>query len=175
MSSEKIKELINKYFDNELDKSEEVFLFTQLSQVEEAREYFKQMNVLSENIKNTLEDFPLNLEEDILNATITGMKKKNIFSFNIQSVIGYAFSVVLLIVSLFVYTQSLEYKADIQMNIQQINQQNKMLEMMFHALPPTEVKAKFTNDIIIRPTIWGWYEKVNIKFIRNCIPIWMRK
>lgn len=153
MSSEKIKELINRYFDNELDKSEEVFLFTQLSQEEDAREYFKQMNVLSENVKNTFDEFPLELEEDILNATVSGIGKKNIFSFNIQSVIGYSFSVVLLIISLFIYTQSIEYKADIEMNIQQINHQSKMLEMMFHALPPTEVKAKFTNDIIIRPTI----------------------
>ncbi len=153
MSNEKIKELINRYFDNELDKSEEVFLFTQLSQVEEAREYFKQMNVLSENMQNTFEKFPLNLEEDILNATVTGTTNKRKFNFNVQSILGYAFSVVLLIISLFIYTQSLEYKADIKMNIQQINQQNKMLEMMFHALPQTEVKAKFTNDIIIRPTI----------------------
>ena len=153
MSSEKIKELINRFFDNELDKSEEVFLFTQLSQEEEAREYFKQMNVLSENMKNTFEEFPLELEEDILNATVTGIGKRNIFSFNIQSVIGYTFSIVLLIISLFIYTQSIEYKADIEMNIQQINHQNKMLEMMFHALPPTEVKAKFTNDKMIRPTI----------------------
>jgi len=153
MRSDKIKELINRYFDNELDKNEEVFLFTQLSQEEGAREYFKQMNVLSENIKNTFEEFPLGLEEDILNAAVNGRRNKNLFAFNIQSIIGYAFSVVLLVVSLFIYTQSVEYKADIEMNIQQINHQNKMLEMMFHALPPTEVKAKFTNDIIIRPTI----------------------
>ncbi len=153
MSSEKIKELINRYFDNELDKSEEVFLFTQLSQVEEAREYFKQLNMLSENMKNTFEEFPLSLEEEILSKAVTEVDEKRKFKFNFQSILGYAFSVVLLIISLFIYTQSLEYKADIQMNIQQINQQNKMLEMMFHALPPTEVKAKFTNDIIIRPTI----------------------
>ena len=153
MSSEKIKELINRYFDNELDKSEEVFLFTQLSQVEEAREYFKQMNLLSENMKNTFDEFPLSLEEEILSATVTEITKEKRFNFNIQSFSGYAFSVVLLIISLFIYTQSLEYKADIKLNIQQINQQNKMLEMMFHALPPTEVKAEFTNDIIIRPTI----------------------
>lgn len=152
MSTEQIKELINRYFDNELEKSEEVFMFTQLSQEEGAREYFKQMNVLSESIKNTFEDFPIDLEENILNATLSGHSKKSMFSFNIQSVIGYAFSVVLLIISLFIYTQSIEYKADIKMNIQQINQQNKMLEMMFHSLPPTEIRAKFDNEIIIRPT-----------------------
>ncbi len=152
MSSEKIKELINSYFDNELDKSEEVLLFTQLSQDEVAREYFKQMNVLGENVKNTFEEFPTDLEEEILNSTLIGSQKKSIFSFNIQSFIGYAFSVVLLVISLFIYTQSIEYKADIEMNIQQINQQNKMLELMFNALPPTEIRAKFENEVVIRPT-----------------------
>ena len=153
MSSEKIKELINRYFDNELDKNEEVFLFTQLSQMDEAREYFKQMNVLSENMKNTFEEFPLGLEEGILNATVTEIKKERRFPFNLTTVIGYVFSVVLLVISLLVYTESIEYKKDIEMNIQQINYQNKMLEMMFNSLPPTEVKAKLENPIIIRPTI----------------------
>jgi len=153
MSSEKIKELINRYFDNELDKGEEVFLFTQLSQMEEAREYFKQMNLLSENMKNTFEEFPSRLEEEILNATVTGIEKERRFPFNLYTVIGYAFSVVLLAISLFLYTDSLEHKKDIEMNIQQINYQDKMLEMMFNSLPPTEVKAKIANQILIKPTI----------------------
>lgn len=153
MSNQKIKELINRYFDNELDKSEEVFLFTQLSQEENAREYFKQINVLSENMKNTFEEFPIGLEEEILNTTVARIGKREKFSFNFQSIIGYAFSVVLLIISLFIYTQSIEYKKDIEMNIMQISQQNKMLEMMFNALPPTEVRAKFEDEIVIRPTI----------------------
>lgn len=153
MSTEKIKELINSYFDNELNKNEEVLLFTQLSQDEVAREYFKQMNVISENVKNTFEQFPTYLEEEILNVTVAGNTKYKRFQFNINSLLGYAFSAILLIISLFVYTQSIEYKKDIQMNIQQINQQNKMLEMMFNALPQTEIRAKFDNEIIIRPTI----------------------
>ncbi len=59
----------------------------------------------------------------------------------------------LLVISLLVYTQSLEYKKDIEMNVQQINQQSKMLEMMFHALPQTEVKANLENEIIIKATM----------------------
>jgi len=153
MSEDKIKDLINKYFDNELDKSEEVFMFTQLSQLESAREYFKQMNVLSENLQNTFEEFPIGLEERILNKTFTEAGKNKKFQFNFQSLFGYAFSVVLLIISLFVYTQSIEYKKDIEMNVQQINQQSKMLEMMFNALPQTEIRAKFENEVVIRPTI----------------------
>jgi len=153
MSDEKINELINRYFDNELDKSEEVFIFTQLSQLESARKYFKQMNVLSENIKNTFEEFPIGLEESILNSTLSQNDRMKNIQAKIQSIIGYAFSVVLLVISLLVYTQSLEYKKDIEMNVQQINQQNKMLEMMFHALPQTEVKASLDNEIIIKATM----------------------
>lgn len=161
MSDEKINELINRYFDNELDKSEEVFMFTQLSQLESARQYFKQMNVLSENMKNTFEEFPTGLEEAILNSTLSQNDRIKKFQFKIQSIIGYAFSVVLLVISLLVYTQSLEYKKDIEMNVQQINQQSKMLEMMFHALPQTEVKANLENEIIIKATMWGKNEKTN--------------
>ena len=153
MSVEKIKELINRYFDNELDKSEEVFLFTQLSQMDEARESFKQMNVLSENMKNTFEEFPLGLEEKILRTTVTGIEKERRFPFNLTTVIGYVFSVVLLVISLLVYTESIEYKKDIEMSIQQISHQNKMIEMLFHSLPPTEVKATFANNVIVKPTI----------------------
>ncbi len=91
MSDEKINELINRYFDNELDKSEEVFMFTQLSQLESARQYFKQMNVLSENMKNTFEEFPTGLEEAILNSTLSQNDRIKKFQFKIQSIIGYAF------------------------------------------------------------------------------------
>lgn len=153
MSSEKIKELINRYFDNELDKSEEVFLFTQLSQMDEAREYFKQMNVLSENMKNTFEEFPYGLEEEILSATVTGIEKEKGFPFNLYPVVGYAISVVLMIISFFIYSESKEYKKDIEMNIQQINYQNKMLEMLFHSLPETEVRTSFANEVVVKPTI----------------------
>lgn len=63
MSTEKVKEIINQYFDNELNKSEEIFLFTQLSQNEEARNYFKEMNLLNSVIKEGVEEFPQNLDE----------------------------------------------------------------------------------------------------------------
>ncbi|MEN8194338.1 MAG: hypothetical protein ABFS12_16070 [Bacteroidota bacterium] len=153
MSSEEIKTLINKYFDNELNKNEEVFLFSQLSQDEEARTYFKNINLIKEGIHSTLDNIPNELEENILNSTIAKREKSKLFQFNIPTVIGYTFSVVLLIISIFMYSQSIEYKKDIEMSIQQINHQNKMIEMLFHSLPETEVKATFANDIIVKPTI----------------------
>ena len=46
MEDKKIIEMINLYCDGELKKEEESFLFTQLSENYEAREYFKQFNSL---------------------------------------------------------------------------------------------------------------------------------
>ncbi len=61
MSTDDIKKLINEYFDDEMKKEEEVFLFTTLSQDEEAREYFKKMNLLKTSLDEVKEDFPLEL------------------------------------------------------------------------------------------------------------------
>ena len=82
MSSQEIKNLIDSYFDNELSKSEEVFLFSQLSKNIEAREYFKQLNILKTEMQNTIESFPIELEERILNSTASKFEIPNLFSFN---------------------------------------------------------------------------------------------
>ena len=66
MNTEKIKEIINQYFDNELTKSEEVLLFTQLSQNEGARSYFKEMNLLKTVMTETVKDYPQSLDDKIL-------------------------------------------------------------------------------------------------------------
>ena len=42
MNDDKLIEMINLYFDGELEKSREPQLFSQLSANDEAREYFKQ-------------------------------------------------------------------------------------------------------------------------------------
>ena len=152
MSSQEIKNLIDSYFDNELSKSEEVFLFSQLSKNIEAREYFKQLNILKTEMQNTIESFPIELEERILNSTASKFEIPKLFSFNFPSVLGYAFSVVLLILSLLIYTQSLEYQKDIEIKINQIDQKNRMIEMLFHSLPQAEVRTVLENEIIIKPT-----------------------
>lgn len=153
MSSDEIKILINRYFDNELNKSEEVFLFSQLSTNDEARIYFKNLNILKEGVDLTLESVPNEFEERILNSIVTLDEVPKRFQFNIPSIVGYAFSVVLFIVSIFMYSQSMEYKKNIELSIQQINQQNKMIEMLFHSLPETEVRTTLANEVIVKPSI----------------------
>ena len=53
MNTEEIKKTIQLYFDGELEKNEEPLLFTSLSQDEEARDYFKSMNLLKNAVDET--------------------------------------------------------------------------------------------------------------------------
>ena len=71
MSTEKIKEIINQYFDNELSKGEEVILFTQLSQNQAGREYFKEMNSLKNIVGSSLEEYPDSLDKKIFSKILS--------------------------------------------------------------------------------------------------------
>lgn len=153
MSTEKIKEIINQYFDNELNKSEEVFLFTQLSQNEEARKYFKEMNLLKSVIKETEQDFPQKLDKKILSKLkvekpIIIEKKPTVRIFNYLS---YAFAIILLALSIFFYDESMQYRNKLELTYQQVYQQNQMIQVLFNTLPQAEVRGTLENTIVVTP------------------------
>ncbi len=79
MLSEKIIELINRYFDNETSKEEDMYLFNRLSSNEEGREYFKSMTLLRETTKQSEVEVPQNLEEQILNSIVS--KQRSVKSY----------------------------------------------------------------------------------------------
>jgi hypothetical protein len=64
MKTEEFKELINLYFDGELKKEKEILLFTNLSQNEEARIYFKEMNLLKTAAGTLTEEYPIILIQE---------------------------------------------------------------------------------------------------------------
>jgi len=65
MNTEELKNMIQLYFDGELEKNKEPLLFTALSQDAEARDYFKSMDLLRNTVKETEEEFPQELEKRI--------------------------------------------------------------------------------------------------------------
>jgi len=153
MSTEKIKEIINQYFDNELNKSEEVFLFTQLSQNDEARNYFKEINLLKSVIEETQVDFPQKLDKKILSnlkveKPIIIEKKPTVRIFNYLS---YAFAIILLALSLFFYNESMQYRNKLELTYQQVYQQNQMIQVLFNSLPQAEVRGTLENTIVVTP------------------------
>ena len=153
MSTDDIKKLINEYFDDEMKKEEEVFLFTTLSQDEEAREYFKKMNLLKTSLDEVKEDFPLELEERIYYSLDDKVQKeKSFFNFrNIFAMASYALAVILLVISIVLFFRVEEYKKDMDNAVNVISAKSETIELLLqNTLPAAEVKAKFPNEIIIR-------------------------
>ena len=56
MSENKLLEMINLYFDGELEKSKEVNLFTLLAS-DQTRDYFKQLSVIRNAVDNSARRF----------------------------------------------------------------------------------------------------------------------
>jgi hypothetical protein len=153
MNTEKIKDIINQYFDNELTKSEEVLLFTQLSQNEEARNYFKEMNLLKSVMEDATEDFPQELDNKIL----SNLKKEEKAIFiakpisQVANYLSYAFAILLLAISIFFYNESMQYRNKLELTYQQVYQQNQMIQVLFNTLPQAEVRGNIENAVIVTP------------------------
>ena len=156
MSTEDIQKLINEYFDDEMKKEEEAFLFTTLSQDEIAREYFKNMNLLKTSLNEVREDLPLELEERIYYSLEDKVQKgKNFFSFrNLFAMGSYAVAIILLFVSIVLFLKVRDYKKDMENAANIISAKSETIELLFeNTLPSTVVKAKFPNEIIVKSNL----------------------
>jgi hypothetical protein len=153
MSENKLLEMINLYFDGELEKSKEVILFTMLSSDQTAREYFKHLGVIRNAVDDTAEDFPAELEERILRSV--GSKaatKAGVFSnIKIFSAISYAAALILLFSSGYLFFKVSNYQERVDNLSQQMIIQSKTIQMLYNSLPGVEVRATFDNEIIIKP------------------------
>ncbi len=156
MSTEKIKSTINMYFDNELSKQDEIILFTQLSQNEEAREYFKQQNILKTSLQASAAEFPEELEKRILNSIGEKENRRNSPNFikrYLPAAISSGLALLLLLISLFFYSKTLNYKEQLNATIWQVNKQQQMIQLLFNSLPTTEVKGYLKNQVIVTPSL----------------------
>jgi len=155
MLSEKTIEFINRYFDDETSKEEEVYLFNLLSSNEEGREYFKSMTLLREITKQSEVEVPQNLEERILNSIVSKqskVEKTSVFSY-FTSAVAVALTIILIALSMFFYSKLDNYKNQLESTIYQVKQQTQTIQLLYNSLQPAEVRTKLSNEIIIKPTI----------------------
>ncbi len=151
MTTEQINMMIDSYFDGELEKGKEPILFTHLSLNEECRDYFKALNKIRNEISETVEDFPLELEERILYSAASAEKKWFRFPVvnNFPALVSYAAIIILLTLSIFLFSQSIHYKATLEAKTEQISNQNQLIELFYNAmLPSVDVQAKLTGNIV---------------------------
>jgi len=141
MTNKEMYELIDVYFDGELEKGKEPILFTTLSADEEAREYFKNLNRLKTHFSNSMEEVPSMLDERILKAAAETGLKQNIFFNRTVYYAGAAVLVLILLIStFFFYSKSEEYKVQYADLTREVRMQNDKLELLMNALPAVEVR-----------------------------------
>ena len=155
MEDKKLLEVINSYFDGELEKGQEPLLFTQLSLNREAREYFKQLNKIKAAVEESVEDFPEELDERILRSVGSSLPPKpSLFARIITfRAIPYAAAIVLLFLSGYLSFKVTSFQERVDNLSQHVNLQTKTIQMLYNSLPGIEVRATFDNEIVIKPNI----------------------
>ncbi len=154
MSNEKLIEMINLYFDNELSKQEEVLLFTSLAGDEEMRELFKNYNLLHSAVEQSKEEYPSALDEKILSKVLTEEAAKiKAPKVKINNFIFYAMSIVILLASIIFYTTFEKTRAEMEYTQRQIILQSKMIDELLNSIPTVTVKSKMDNEVIIQSKI----------------------
>jgi hypothetical protein len=157
MNTNEIMKMIDIYFDNELEKSKEPMMFMFLSQDIEAREHFKKMNALKAGIANTIEEFPSALDAKILRKVASIDEKQTSLFINrkVFTALTYSLTVILLVLTIFFYSRSEEYKVQFFDLTREVKKQNDKLELLMNALPQVDVIGGYlqTKQIVVRPNI----------------------
>ena len=149
--NKEILEMINLYADGELDRKEETSLFVLLSQDEETRNYFRSLQILKSGIIQSVEEVPDELEEKIVKSITDSQTPKASFSSErtFTSKIPYAFVAILLILCAYIFLKFDSYQTRFQALSNQLQNQNKTIEMLYNSLPAAEVTGQLKNKIII--------------------------
>ena len=148
-----IEKLINEYFDNELGKNEETYLFSTLSEDEDAREYFKKLNVLRAAVNESAENFSPDIEERVFYSIQNKVQAKRKFfsSHNLFAAASYAFTIILLVISIILFNKVNNYKEEMDSAAKTISAKSETIELLLqNTLPAAEVRAKLPNEIIIK-------------------------
>jgi predicted anti-sigma-YlaC factor YlaD len=149
MSCDKNKEMIGEYYDGELEKGSEAYVFTHLAECAECREYFKSLSLITSAIQK--EEFPADLEERIfgaINRKESGTRTKLFKRFFVP--VSYAVTILLIILSVILFNRITDYKYQIDSVTRQVQAQNQTIELLFNSLPAAQVDAKIKNAVIIK-------------------------
>ena len=155
MTEGKLMNMINLYFDCELEKGEEVNLFSLLANDQSGRDYFKKLSLIRNTVENSAEELPAELEERILRSVGSKSSVKFGFFSNIKifSAITYAAAIILLFLSGYLFLKVTSYQERVDNLSLQMIMQSRTIEMLYNSLPGIEVRASFDNEIIIKPNI----------------------
>jgi hypothetical protein len=156
MNSNELKEMIELYADNELEKNEHAALFTALSADDRAREYFFNLNYLKNAIEKDIVPFPAEVEERIF-SSLSNAEKQHVNVFGKNRTIKYILATaaaLFIIISTFLFNELRIYKNQVDTMNEQISLQNRTIDLILNnSLPPAEIRSRTANEIIVRANL----------------------
>ncbi len=150
---DKIFIMIDSYIDGELNRNDEDILFEQLAVNPDARDYLRKVNLVNNQTRQSVAEFPSFLERNILKGTSGRSAPPISTSARLTGFISAGISVILLILSLFLLGQVSDYREEINSALNQMQKQNIMIEALYNSYPAAEVRAQYSNEIIVKPNI----------------------
>jgi hypothetical protein len=99
-----------------------------------------------------MEEFPFPVERKIFSA-IHGANVRTPWYKQFFPVVSYSFAVVLLILSLFMFSEMREYRKEIQLTSQRMIEQQKTINLLINSLPTVEVESELKNPIIVKANL----------------------
>jgi hypothetical protein len=154
MVNDELRNMIDLYFDGELEKNKEPILFTALAVEVDAREYFKNLHVLQALVSESIESFPVELEENIL-ASVKPVKTKSYnylnFRNRVSHIVSIAAAAILFLVCSLLFLDVNDYKSQISAFTEQLKEQKETIEIiMNNNYPAVVVSPDSKNEIIVR-------------------------
>jgi hypothetical protein len=142
MLNENNYELINRYFDGELDKESEILLFTSLSVNEVDRKYFKEMHILKTATKELEVEYPDSLDFKVLHS-IDSLDERRFTKIGgkLHLAISYTVAAVLLLVTLFLFNEVKSYRQSFESISKEVIEQKQTIEMLYNSLPGIVIKS----------------------------------
>ncbi len=150
---EKIFIMIDSYIDGELNRNDEDILFEQLAVNPDARDYLRKVNLVNNQTRLSVAEFPSSLERNILEGIGGRSQPRVSTSARLTGLISAGISVILLIVSLLLLGQVSDYRNEINSAVTRMQKQNVMIEALYNSYPAAEVHAQYSNEIIVKPNI----------------------
>ena len=156
MNTTELKEMVELYIDNSLEKNKEPLLFSSLAGNDEAREYFFSLNIIRNSVEKDMQAFPAGLEESIFNSLKKRNKKVPLSFSNQRSVmlLSAAVALIFILISGFLFNKVQSYQDRMDLISEQINVQNRTIDLILNnTLPAAEVRGKSLNEIIVRANL----------------------
>jgi heme exporter protein D len=151
MKCEEIQEMISQFNDGSLDIENEAFIFTHMSGCPECRAFLKSVNRLSFSAQTEDFYFPAELDEKIISRTEKRKEKKhiNIFTVKYPAYVSFSFGAVVILLLFLLFKSTLEYKQELHEAMENMQQQNKQIQMILNSYPEIQVHPKQANEIMV--------------------------